>query len=89
LERFGELRSLGYPIVLAASRKSFIGRIFDLPAKDLLVPSLGAAAVGIAAGAAIVRTHDVAETAQLARMLAVARLGSAARDGTFPVRRAV
>jgi dihydropteroate synthase len=76
LERFGDLRSLGYPILFAASRKSFIGRIFDRPAKDLLVPSLATAAVGIAAGAALVRVHDVAETAQLARML-----GSIRRDG--------
>ncbi len=70
LERFGELRSLGAPILLAASRKSFIGRIFGRPAAALLVPSLAAAAAGIAAGARLVRTHDVAETADLARMLA-------------------
>ena len=70
LERFGELRSLGAPIMLAASRKSFIGRIFDRPAAALLVPSLAAAAAGIVAGARLVRAHDVAETAELARMLA-------------------
>jgi dihydropteroate synthase len=70
LERFGELRALGYPILFASSRKSFIGRIFDRPAKELLVPSLATAAIGIAAGARIVRVHDVAETVQLARMLA-------------------
>ncbi|MBD5633724.1 MAG: dihydropteroate synthase, partial [Candidatus Eremiobacteraeota bacterium] len=73
LERFGDLRSLGYPILFAASRKSFIGRVFDRPAKDLLVPSLAAAAVGIAAGAGLLRVHDVAETVQLARMLAAVR----------------
>jgi dihydropteroate synthase len=76
LERFGDLRSLGYPILFAASRKSFIGRIFDRPAKELLVPSLATAAVGIAAGAGLVRVHDVAETAELARML-----GAIRRDG--------
>ena len=32
LDRFGELRALGYPILFASSRKSFIGRIFDRPA---------------------------------------------------------
>jgi dihydropteroate synthase len=56
--------------LFAASRKSFIGRVFDRPARELLVPSLATAAVGIAAGAALVRVHDVAETVQLARMLA-------------------
>jgi dihydropteroate synthase len=71
LERFGDLRSLGYPILFAASRKSFIGRVFDKPARELLVPSLATAAIGISAGARLVRVHDVAETAALARMLAV------------------
>jgi dihydropteroate synthase len=80
LERFGELRALGYPIVLAASRKSFLARIFDCPTSELLLPSLGAAAIGIAAGARLVRAHDVAETAKLARMMAAAggNLGTAA-----------
>ncbi|GAC1540965.1 MAG: hypothetical protein NVS3B16_03780 [Vulcanimicrobiaceae bacterium] len=70
LARFGDLRSLGYPILLAASRKSFLGRVFDRPSRELLVPSLASAALGIAAGATLVRVHDVAETAQLATMLA-------------------
>jgi dihydropteroate synthase len=70
LERFGELRALGYPILFASSRKSFIGRIFNRPAKELLVPSLATAAAGIAAGARLLRVHDVVETVQLARMLA-------------------
>jgi dihydropteroate synthase len=73
LERFGELRSLGYPILFASSRKSFIGRIFGRPAKELLVPSLATAAIGIAAGARLLRVHDVAPTVQLARMLAAVR----------------
>jgi dihydropteroate synthase len=71
LEHFGDLRSLGYPILFASSRKRFIGRIFNRPAPDLLVPSLATAALGIAAGARVVRVHDVAETTALARMLGV------------------
>jgi len=70
LDRFGELRALGYPILFASSRKSFIGRIFNRPAKELLVPSLATAGLGIAAGARMLRVHDVAETVQLARMYA-------------------
>jgi dihydropteroate synthase len=72
LARFGELRALGYPVLLAASRKSFLGRVFGRSASELLVPSLAAAAVGIAGGARLVRAHDVAETVQLARLLAAA-----------------
>ncbi len=44
--------------------------MFDRPAKELLVPSLATAAIGIAAGARLLRVHDVAETVQLATMLA-------------------
>jgi dihydropteroate synthase len=76
LERFGDLRSLGYPILFAASRKSFIGRVFDRPARELLVPSLATAALGIAAGARLVRVHDIAETKQVARMLAAVQAGA-------------
>jgi dihydropteroate synthase len=70
LDRFGELTALGYPILFASSRKSFIGRLFDRPAKELLIPSLATAGLGIAAGARMLRVHDVAETVQLARMYA-------------------
>lgn len=70
LDRFAELQALGVPTMLAASRKSFLGRIFERPAEELLVPSLAAAAIGIAAGARIIRAHDVAETVALARTFA-------------------
>ena len=70
LQRFGELRALGVPLLLASSRKSFLGRIFNRPAKELLVPSLATAAIGIAAGARILRVHDVAETVELAKTFA-------------------
>jgi dihydropteroate synthase len=73
LDRFAELQVLGYPILFASSRKSFIGRIFGRPAEELLVPSLATAAIGIERGARIVRVHDVAETVQLATMLAAIR----------------
>ena len=70
LDRFSELTVLGFPILFASSRKSFIGRLFDRPAQALLVPSLATAGLGIAAGARILRVHDVAETVALARMYA-------------------
>lgn len=77
LRRFGELSALGFPVLLAASRKSFLGRVAGEPAERLLPASLAAAAVGIAAGARLVRAHDVAETVQLARIMA-------AVAGNFP-----
>ena len=75
LDRFADLATLGYPILFASSRKSFIGRIFNRPARELLVPSLATAALGIAAGARILRVHDVAATVQLATMMAAVRPG--------------
>ena len=75
LDRFAELQELGYPILFASSRKSFIGRIFGRPAKELLVPSLATAAIGIQAGARMLRVHDVEETVQLARMFAAVTPG--------------
>ncbi len=73
LDRFADLRSLGLPILFAASRKSFIGRIFHKPARELLVPSLATAALGVIAGANLVRVHDVAETVALCRMIGAVR----------------
>jgi dihydropteroate synthase len=73
LDRFAELGALGVPLLLASSRKRFLERVLDLPADELLVPSIATAAQGILAGAAIVRTHDVAETVLLARTLAASR----------------
>lgn len=63
LRRLGELRSLGYPILVGASRKSFLGRLLgtDDPA-DRLEGSLAAAAVAAWNGARILRVHDVRET---------------------------
>ncbi len=81
LARFGDLASLGVPALLAASRKSFIGRVFASAASDLLVPSLATAAAGIMAGASLVRAHDVAETVQVATMLAALRTHNRARLG--------
>lgn len=79
LRRFGELAALGYPVLLAASRKSFLGRIVGRPAAELLPASLAAASIGIAAGARLVRTHDVAETVQLAQLMAAVAGNSAAQ----------
>jgi dihydropteroate synthase len=54
------LASLGTPLLLSASNKTFLGVIFDLPVMERREPSLAATALGIAAGCRIVRAHDVA-----------------------------
>lgn len=63
LARLAELRALGQPLLLGASRKSFLGRLSGCEQpRGRLPESLAAACVGAAAGAAWLRVHDVAET---------------------------
>jgi dihydropteroate synthase len=59
LHDLGALRVLGRPILLGMSRKSTIGRVLDLPAPERLEGTLATTALGIAAGADIVRVHDL------------------------------
>jgi len=61
-----EFKSLGYPILIGASRKSFIGNILGLPPEERLEGSLAAAALAIANGADIIRCHDVMATKRAA-----------------------
>jgi dihydropteroate synthase len=62
LRRLGELRELGRPVLLAASRKDFVGALCERPPAERLAGTLAAVGAGVDAGAAIVRVHDVAAT---------------------------
>ncbi|MEM4264191.1 MAG: dihydropteroate synthase [Thermoplasmata archaeon] len=62
IRRIGEFKTLGQPICLGVSRKSFIGKITGLPVDQRLEGSIAAACVGAWNGADIVRCHDVKET---------------------------
>ncbi len=62
LRRLREIRALGYPVLLGASRKSFIGKILDVPTDQRLISSVTAALYGIVQGANILRVHDVQAT---------------------------
>jgi dihydropteroate synthase len=68
LDRLGEIRSLGYPVLLGPSRKSFIGYTLDLPPDQRVEGTAAAVAVGIVRGADIVRVHDVESMARVVRM---------------------
>jgi dihydropteroate synthase len=64
------LRKLGYPVLVGASRKSFLGTLLDGAAADeRVVGSLAVAAHCYAAGIEMIRVHDVRETVQLFRVL--------------------
>jgi dihydropteroate synthase len=62
LSHLGELRSLGRPILIGVSRKSFIGATLNLPLEERLEGSLAAASLAVMQGAKIIRTHDVKAT---------------------------
>jgi dihydropteroate synthase len=68
LHELGALRQLGRPILLGFSRKSTIGKVLDLPVDERLAGTLATTALGVAAGADILRVHDVAANVRAARM---------------------
>lgn len=77
VNRLGELKRLGRPILLGTSRKSMIGLVLDRPVEERLEGNLAVTAIGIANGADIVRVHDVKQTALVCRMSdAIIRRGS-------------
>lgn len=76
LDRLDEIRSLGYPLLVGPSRKSFIGYTLDLPPDQRLEGTAAAVAVCITRGADILRVHDVEYMARVARMTdAIVRRG--------------
>jgi dihydropteroate synthase len=74
LQGIPDLRSLGLPVLVGASRKWFIGQVTGREVGDRLSGSLAAAAAAVVAGADIVRAHDVEETVLAVRVAhAIAR----------------
>jgi dihydropteroate synthase len=74
LVHIGELRSLGYPVVVGASRKSFLGwSLENEPVAGRLEAGLAAAVLAVDRGASIVRTHDVGATVRALRLVERAR----------------
>jgi dihydropteroate synthase len=64
LRRLGELRELGRPLVIGASRKSFIGKIDGSPVEARLGGTIASCVLAAAEGADVLRVHDVAPMAQ-------------------------
>ncbi len=70
------LAELGHAILLGTSRKSFIGAVLNKPPQERVWGTAATVAWGILAGAHIVRVHDVAEMADVARISEAIRRGS-------------
>jgi dihydropteroate synthase len=65
--------ALGHPVLLAVSRKDFVGAITGRPPADRLAGTLAAIGAGLDAGASILRVHDVAATADYVAVRAALR----------------
>ena len=61
-QRMAAFRQLGRPVLIGASRKSFLGKATGLPVDERLEAGLAVAAHAVAQGAHLIRTHDVGPT---------------------------
>ncbi len=68
INRLDELKTLGFPLLMGPSRKSFIGHTLALPPGQRVEGTGASVAIGIARGADIVRVHDVEAMTRVARM---------------------
>ncbi len=68
LSALGEFVRLGFPILLGTSRKSLIGKVIETTPVERLPGTIASNVIGITAGCAIIRVHDVAAHVQAARV---------------------
>ncbi len=71
--RLDELVATGWPVLVALSRKDFVGESLNLPVDDRLEGTLAATAISAFLGARVFRAHDVAATVRTVRMVAAIR----------------
>jgi dihydropteroate synthase len=68
VNRLDEFADLGRPLLVGASRKSFIGKVLGLEVTERLEGTLAVTALAVARGARIIRVHDVKENVRAVRM---------------------
>lgn len=73
LRRTGALAGLGFPLLMALSRKDFVGETLDLPPAERLEGTLAATAVAAWLGARVFRAHDVRATRRVLDLVAALR----------------
>lgn len=76
LRRSADLASLGFPLLLSASNKTFLGRLLDLEVGERRLASAAATALGVAEGCRIVRAHDVVGTRRVVDTIAAVMSGT-------------
>ena len=82
INHLDRIKALGFPVLLGASRKSFIGQVLDVPPDEREDGTAATTAVGVMRGADIVRVHDVKTAARIVRM--VEAIVEAPADGASP-----
>jgi dihydropteroate synthase len=70
LRRSDVLAGLGYPLLLSASNKTFLGKLLDLEIDQRADASAAATAIGVMRGCRVVRAHDVRATRAVCDVLA-------------------
>jgi dihydropteroate synthase len=68
IERLEDFKSLGFPIMIGLSRKSFIGNILNLPIEDRDDATNAMNSFAISKGARIIRTHNVKQAVQTCKL---------------------
>ena len=69
LSRLNEFGTIGQPLLIGPSRKSFIGQVLGLPVEERGEGTAAAVAVGVLNGASMVRVHDVKAMGRVVRMV--------------------
>jgi len=67
------LKSMGFPVLIGLSRKSFIGAVLDRPVDERLIGTVVANTAALLAGADILRVHDVREAVEAVKMIQAVR----------------
>lgn len=68
IHRLGELKKLGFPVLLGTSRKSTLGYVLDLPADQRVEATVATTVFGVQQGASFIRVHDVKENYRAVKM---------------------
>lgn len=75
MRRLDDLVGLGYPVLLATSRKRMIGHVLDLPVDERVEGTAATVALGVEKGCHMVRVHDVKEMKRVTKMMDAMRKG--------------
>ena len=71
MQHLEDLTDMGYPVLLATSRKRMIGNVLDLPVDERVEGTGATVCYGVQMGCHIVRVHDVKEIARMTKMMDV------------------